>query len=421
MISIYEKIIKNLNVVLFYKETTILLSIDQNFYNSVSNLINICNYIENNEKLEVKQTPDYILLMESITEKKFIIEELENIDLSNVTNELDNMKIIVKNAIKKDIEEISLILRKELIGKLDKKESDEAKTSNIVEDKTIDKETESFNNNPNLGTFEQRNASSINQIANSMIEQQAQSLMFMDMNNGKLYRFTSKPKIIPIIKNILLVLVALLAVILLVSSIISLTFSASGVTKAIPVFAFIDPLNGEPGSMLILNNPDNIFGNIFIYIGIALIAFSVISPLRKTKLNENVRYSIRISTYIMPVIFFLLISSIFQINGNVVFSWESMFNNKDILPASWTSNGITYVPINLDAYDRLLAIFVLTIIAYVIIGIIFLLFVVSHNYKPKDDFEKLNSIRQSYINDIKSGKIDMSDPSMFPPPRRFPF
>ncbi len=422
MISIYEKIIKNLNVVLFYKETTILLSIDQNFYNSVSNLINICNYIENNEKLEVKQTPDYILLMESITEKKFIIEELENIDLSNVTNELDNMKIIVKNAIKKDIEEISLILRKELIDKLDKKESDEAKTSNIVEDKTIDKEKESFNNNPNLGTFEQRNASSINQIANSMIEQQAQSLMFMDMNNGKLYRFTSKPKIIPIIKNILLVLVALLAVILLVSSIISLTFS--GVNGSIPVFAFISPIVNPYKDMLVLNNPNNIFGNIFIYIGMALIAFSVISSLKKSRSNENIRYSMKISTYIMPVIFFLLISSIenFSISGTVVFSWTKIFNNLDKTGITWVwPNGIQCISINLDAYDRLLAIFVLTIIAYVIIGIIFLLFVVSHNYKPKDDFEKLNSIRQSYINDIKSGKIDMSDPSMFPPPRRFPF
>ena len=272
MINIYNKIIKNLNVVLFYKETTILLSIDQNFYNSVSNLINISNYIENSEKIEVKQTSDYILLMETITEKKFIIEELESLDLSKVTSELENMKDIVKTVIKKDIEEISLILKKELINKLDKKENDEAKTSNIQDNQSTNTEKPSFNN-PDSSTFEQRNASSINQIANSMIEQQAQSLMFMDMNNGKLYRFTSKPKIIPIIKYILLVLVALLAVILLVSSIMSLTFSAP---TGIPVFGFKNPLDGSPRSMLILNNPDNIFGNIFIYMGIALIAFSVI-------------------------------------------------------------------------------------------------------------------------------------------------
>ena len=417
MINIYNKIIKNLNVVLFYKETTILLSIDQNFYNSVSNLINISNYIENSEKIEVKQTSDYILLMETITEKKFIIEELESLDLSKVTSELENMKDIVKTVIKKDIEEISLILKKELINKLDKKENDEAKTSNIQDNQSTNTEKPSFNN-PDSSTFEQRNASSINQIANSMIEQQAQSLMFMDMNNGKLYRFTSKPKIIPIIKYILLVLVALLAVILLVSSIMSLTFSAP---TGIPVFGFKNPLDGSPRSMLILNNPDNIFGNIFIYMGIALIAFSVISPLKKNKSNENIRYSMRISTYIMPVIFFLLISSVFTINGNVVFSWDNILKNISNPTTSWTDNKITYTSINIDAYDRLLTIFVLTIIAYIIIGIIFLLFVVSHNYKPKEDFEKLNTIRQNYIDDIKSGKIDMSDPNMFPPPRRFPF
>jgi hypothetical protein len=129
----------------------------------------------------------------------------------------------------------------------------------------------------------------------------------------------------------------------------------------------------------------------------------------------------RISTYIMPVIFFLLISSVFTINGNVVFSWDNILKNISNPTTSWTDNKITYTSINIDAYDRLLTIFVLTIIAYIIIGIIFLLFVVSHNYKPKEDFEKLNTIRQNYIDDIKSGKIDMSDPNMFPPPRRFPF
>lgn len=194
MINIYDKIIKNLNVVLFYRETTILLSIDQNFYDSVSKLINICNYIEMNEKTEVKQTPDYILLMETITEKKLIIEELKSIDLSKTNDELDNMKNIVKNAIKKDIEEISLILKKELIDKLDKKENIDIENSNNQNDQVVNNDETSFNSN---SSFEQRNANSINQIANSMIEQQAQTLMLMDMNNGKLYRYTTKPKIIP--------------------------------------------------------------------------------------------------------------------------------------------------------------------------------------------------------------------------------
>jgi len=416
MIDIYDKIIKNLNVILFYNETTILLRIDQNFYDSVSRLINISNNIEISEKLEAKQTKDYILLMESITEKKFVIEDFFNVDLVLATNELDNIKNIVKKLIKKDIEEISLILKKELIEDLEKKEAIES--DNLKkENHQIKSNNKIPTNNENSASFEQRNASSIHQIANTMIEQQAQALVFMDIRNGKLYRYTSKPKSIPIVKNVLLVLVALLAIILLVTNIVALTFS-SPTGNVLQVFAY-GPLNADIQNWLVLNSR-GWFYNILPFFGVFSIAFSVFSFSKNVKTNDNVKYSMRILTYVLPMIVFVVFT-FFSLSGNVVLNWSKIINNGALSTESAIIKNWTYTSINETSFDRLLIIFVFTIIGYVVCGLIFLLIVVSSNYKPKEDYEKLSTIRQGYVNDIKSGKIDLTDPSMQPPRRRFPF
>ncbi len=290
----------------------------------------------------------------------------------------------------------------------------------------------------------------MDQIAEGMIEQQAQAILWADIVNGKFYKYKTKPTFFVWAKWILFGLWILTAIALIVLQFIPFSVSknylfiygneihsdwiytapSSGGGGSNPsTFAAsstIIQLKGQPISNYVFpiykNNTSNImFAILSLFIPIFIIWYAW-GQVKNNK-NENARFTCK--TFIT---WFLLIY-VFQIiwistkNPNLM-NFAKLSEFKNVTFGNYTEAQIVNdqgIPTNnpvfaLDqhaAYNILMSIWVTQVVYIVLVSLTVLVSIAIIATRPKIDFERRNQRLAQIKEDIKSGNIDQDLSSAF--------
>lgn len=398
--ELYNQTIKELDIIVLANPTINLLKTDTLFQGVVSECVGIVNYFETKYDIANGSTNRYMQAYFTICNKQLTFNDDPKL-YKNVTDLKDKVNYLNTYLINK-------------IGKSfeDLEHSFKANNTNIQTNNNNNQQTEQTS--PEQENYSNHNAHPISDeevlrqngytmrdVADQLINTQASILLQRNIAKGKVFIYTSKPKIIPVIKIITFILFIALMVMTIASYVVLMLdgarklyyypLSSSGTTSTDPVLIS--------------------FTNVFPYIPIIVclfIGFIAFSVIRNMK-NDNAKFFMPWGWLSFFVFFILVITMTSNESQILLFnrlgSFDSIFRkglNIDESTNNWTATALEAI--------RLINIWkVFQYITYGLLGCVVICIVSAAIFNPKRDVERIQQLLQQYATEIRNGEIDTTN------------
>lgn len=380
--ELYDTCLKYLDISFLSSDLKELLTNNSNFKLLIGKMISIIYYYEENKIIEETNYSRLENAYKTITNKEFELSKFDN------ENDFDEIvaffPVLISNSLHKSIEEIE--------NSISQKTVDKKLLTSKEEQKNIE-ENEVNNFDPNsmmnaMGGF--FNASNMNQIADQMMYQAGQVLLNTKIASGEVYKFSTKPKLIPIIKYLISALFILVPILMIAS--IAILGVMSG-----KVEIYLNINNKEEVVQLTLFSWTSILNLIVYLLIVGMITYSLI----KNNKNENFKY--RLNWGSLAIYLFIAWLTIFlQATDSLdpVFHWDNLKNELQ-----------DFISKNPDHYDtKAISLFekyrIIQFVIFGALGTITILVVLGAVFNPKVDNNRMQELLQKYVEDIRSGRVD---------------
>lgn len=394
ILNLYNQSVSYLDLT-FLDETLIeLVKSKEEFRKIITNLLTFIIDCEDNELVKNKNQERLLAAFYALTNKEF--EPNTTITFKTETEleqEINSFNEYLIKTINKNFDEVKLEFQEKHIDEAKKVESEvfavptDTDSENIKNENNDNQNHSSNNSNFNAEEFVQNNKMNFNDMAESMIAASANSLLIMNIRKGSVYQYKSKPKIIPILKWLIVAIICVL---------IGLSIASFALLMvAGPKVAYHPMKDGIVQEDIISYGLQLATPFPFQLLLTTLILVLMIMSMVKNSKNENFKYYMSwgwMLMYILTLVFVWFMVG--GIGSNLLFNYSSFLDDLSIVKSE---SGIAISLI--EAYR---------VIQFTIIGLLGLMIVfliVGCVFNPKKDFERLQLLLQEYINDIKNGSI----------------
>ena len=394
ILNLYNQSVSYLDLT-FLDETLIeLVKSKEEFRKIITNLLTFIIDCEDNELVKNKNQERLLAAFYALTNKEF--EPNTTITFKTETEleqEINSFNEYLIKTINKNFDEVKLEFQEKHIDEAKKVESEvfavptDADSENIKNENNDNQNHSSNNSNFNAEEFVQNNKMNFNDMAESMIAASANSLLIMNIRKGSVYQYKSKPKIIPILKWLIVAIICVLIGLSIASFVLLMV--------AGPKVAYHPKKDGIVQEDIISYGLQLATPFPFQLLLTTLILVLMIMSMVKNSKNENFKYYMSwgwMLMYILTLVFVWFMVG--GIGSNLLFNYSSFLDDLSIVKPE---SGIAISLI--EAYR---------VIQFTIIGLLGLMIVfliVGCVFNPKKDFERLQLLLQEYINDIKNGSI----------------
>ncbi|MDE6472933.1 MAG: hypothetical protein K2K73_00765 [Ureaplasma sp.] len=394
ILNLYNQSVSYLDLT-FLDETLIeLVKSKEEFRKIITNLLTFIIDCEDNELVKNKNQERLLAAFYALTNKEF--EPNTTITFKTETEleqEINSFNEYLIKTINKNFDEVKLEFQEKHIDEAKKVESEvftvptDADSENIKNENNDNQNHSSNNSNFDAEEFVQNNKMNFNDMAESMIAASANSLLIMNIRKGSVYQYKSKPKIIPILKWLIVAIICVLIGLSIASFVLLMV--------AGPKVAYHPKKDGIVQEDIISYGLQLATPFPFQLLLTTLILVLMIMSMVKNSKNENFKYYMSwgwMLMYILTLVFVWFMVG--GIGSNLLFNYSSFLDDLSIVKPE---SGIAISLI--EAYR---------VIQFTIIGLLGLMVVfliVGCVFNPKKDFERLQLLLQEYINDIKNGSI----------------
>lgn len=403
----YDLAVKYVDIVLLAPKTVQLLKTNENFEQIISRAINFVTYYEENYEIPSTNATKFTQAYYSLVNKNVLFDEKFNYaDNDEVLDNINYIGVFVKNITGMDWAALEASLKTNNgVEGVSADASNETKTpkEESVDAQRVDaSEANNWSNQSNSGYSNQNSYNfntnaygnfNPNDIAETIIGQQAAAMLNMNILSGKVYQYKTKPVVIPILKYLLTATFILMTILTIISFAL-LIYTSSRTSLYLPVIGsstFQKATNWAsafPYQMLMF------------ILTTAMLTFSLV----RTNKNDNFKYRF---AWIWPAIYLALLLFITfvqsGVNGSIVFnyneflSWFLPPSNPDVAAAN--QHFLVYIEtfrgIQLALYG-LLALSVVLIVAAALLN-------------PKRDLQRLQELLDQYADDIRYGRVNPDD------------
>lgn len=403
-----EKLLKNPEFNSYLKNNTSLLDATINQISILLFIEKKLNETKKNEKKKKskKSSLENDICFENMNNSKKLFDVLKGIEptviklkdlsfekIEDINDSINYLNIVFKNAFNKDLESFLVVntqVQGETFQDQNTKESVEAEKVNPNEFNNNQQGSNSFNGNAgfqNTSNFgggfggfgpdvspESFKETYLYTIASQRLQQ--------DILSGTFYKFKTKPKSILIIKKILGVLFWLIALV----GVISLIVSWMLVNLKIELKS--TDSNGSPTIYYPFNANSNVFGTLFSILYIFIYSY-IGALLFKDYKNENKKYDFQKLILLIFTIFFVfqLITFIQEIVGS--------FGVIHKLETEYAHLNSTFL---INSYKTFVYIGIVQTVMY---GIIVIFVILAMYYAPKIDSERMNLKIKQYVDEMR--------------------
>ncbi len=404
--QMYEKCLKYLDITFLDSELKSLVNSNENFNSLILKMISIISYYETNKIIEANNLDRLIMAYSTVT-KSNNFEELK----TNFKDELDFEEILgfypilITNILGKSIDDIEKTMKgaddttAPLVESEVVDDTKEQKEEPQVDNNTTGGAGFNFNKNGS-GFFNQHNMS---EIADAFVLQAADGVLRYKVAKGEVYKFVSKPKIIPILKYITATLFMLIAA-LMICSIGILAAVHGRINVSVTVF------HSNPNGSITTSKEAQPYYcldafsimNLLIYL---LIIGMIIYSLVKNNKNENVRFRFNwgwIAFYLGMALIMILMDA--GSKYNPVYHWDQLLAN---------INETTQGPDVQKYINMLLAHRGLQYSIFACMAAILICIILGAIFNPKVDIPRMQELVQQYADDIRNGRLDFDQNNSF--------
>lgn len=389
--KIYKTAIKYLDIAVLSSESIQLIKEDHKFQKAFLDCLGVTNYFETKYEIGNGSTSRYAQAFFAICNQKPNIDDNPSLYSKDKANE-EKVAFLNKYLVEKTKKSFD-DLDNEFKANLNQT-NELNKNNNANENQTTKSDTsnDSSTTHPPMSDEEllRKSGYTLHDVADQLINSQAQVLLQRNIAKGKVFIYKNKPKIILVIKFITLVSFFLLVLLSITSFILLMTQSGKfsinwGLDSNNQ--AVIQPFHFTPFPYI----------QILILLIIGMLIFSII---RNWK-NENSRYFMPWGWISFCIVFLLIIISTSTEIRLFLFNWSS--NMKDNIIES--NNGA-----NIDGVLKIINVWqILQYCTYGLIGLIIVCVVTAVIFNPKRDVERISQLLEQYAREIRDGEIDSSE------------
>lgn len=382
--TLYNQVIKYLDIIVLSKTTIDLLRNDSIFKNIFIECVGIVNFIENEYNLENQHASRYVQAYFAICNEKLTINDDPKLygNVVELQDKVNYLNTYLINKANMDFDELEKTL------KTVNEEPIKVEVVDNVENPTINA-THIGGQRISDEEVLQKSGYTVHDVADQLINTQATILLNKNIASGKVFIYKSKPpiifwiKITAFISFILILLLSIASYAILVSQDkkLNFTYLDSNKNEKEAAFSFV---NFIP------------YIQILLFFMILMISFSLIKNLK----NDNSRYYMPWGWLSLFVVF-LFVITLSSLETRIIF-----FNYNDLWNNLQNTNKT-----NLNANHVWQLIEVWKIIQYCIYGLLSLIvicIVTAAVFNPKKDFERMQELHQQYAEQIRNGEIDTS-------------
>lgn len=392
--ELYNQTIKELDIIVLANPTINLLKTDTLFQGVVSECVGIVNYFETKYDIANGSTNRYMQAYFTICNKQLTFNDDPKL-YKNVTDLKDKVNYLNTYLINK-------------IGKSfeDLEHSFKANNTNIQTNNNNNQQTEQTS--PEQENYSNHNAHPISDeevlrqngytmrdVADQLINTQASILLQRNIAKGKVFIYTSKPKIIPVIKIITFILFIALMVMTIASYVVLMLDGAE------LYYGFTD--TNATGTKYR-------FVTIFPYIPIIVclfIGFMAFSVIRNMK-NDNAKFFMPWG-WLSFFVFFIFVITMTS-NESQIFLFNRLGSFNDVFKhggnvdssGNWTAAALQAIKL-INTWKTL------QFVTYGLLGGVIICIVSAAIFNPKRDVERIQQLLQQYATEIRNGEIDTTN------------
>lgn len=421
----YDLAVKYLDIVLLAPQTVKLLKDDNNFDQIINRAINIVSYYEENYETPTSNETKFKQAYRALTHKEVSPDpDFKYSDANEVLDSINYIGVFIKNITGLTWEELEKSLKGPEADKKEEKEEEKTAKEPKDEDEVVDakrvdnpndyaqqsySQNAGFNFNTSAGSYYGSGAYQ-NDLAETIIAQQATMMLNMNIISGKVYQYKTKPLIIPILKYLMISVFILMSIITIVS--FALLMYVSRHTAL-----YVPNTSVSAGYTAVTSWASAFpFQMIFFLIVTAMALWSIIQTLK----NDNYKYRFSIlwtSIYVGTLLFITFIQS--GVNNEMIFNYNGFLgvfdpsklgdsvansiypNNPQAIEFISGKNGsyIGYIDAIRGLQFTLYALLILSVIIIITAAV----------FNPKKDFERLQMLVQQYADDIRYGRVNPDD------------
>lgn len=409
--SNYDLVSHYLDIVFLAPDTVDLLKTDSSFRKVIQDDINIVSYYENEFEVTDTKATKFIQAYHVITKEHAKINDdyKDYSDDSNVEDMINYTNVYVNNVLGKSINDIAESL---------KAKNSEPQEAEIKDEKVEAKENSDDDGYTNSYSQESdedilnRSGYSMHDVADQLVQQQASILLNKNIATGKVYAFTSKPKLIPIVKWLTVAAMALILAFSIAS--FAILMCTNGKIQ-MPVLTFTPGNEPGTGSWAPTSyQPATLMTPFpFQLLMVLLIVIMVIMSMVRNKKNDNFKYRYSWGWMIFYILMILMVTLIASgVQNSLVFNFDGFkhtisqqvgnITNPNYSDGKWSTNA--QYALNLIQDWR-----ILQFVIYGLIGLTIVCTVTGAVFNPKRDYERLQALLNQYVVEIRNGQVSSDD------------
>ncbi|MGL4950788.1 MAG: hypothetical protein ACRC4M_03080 [Mycoplasma sp.] len=435
--EIYNECVKNVSVLFLYEDTVKLIKSDETLRGIITDSLDIIHTYETLNKSKDSKAEDFEIAFKTITSKSYTSKVIDKNQYEEFEDKLSFLPIYIKNNLKSEWGSIidsfkgNLNLAAVLTNNAQNQSTDKVETveTEKVESTNNTNTNQSFNFNNK--EFVEKNIN-MDQMADQILNQQANMMLLSDIRENKFYQFDSKPSAYIWAKWVYYISIICFGL-ALISWLCIFLFTKQGFFFFGENIPLAPVLKDEFYKSFAPNITSFGVGGYTYWISIIVGGAMLFSGLKKMSTlfmknaNDNMKYSHRsmYTFWIILVLIFTILSPFWASmfsgsgvgNGANYFNWLSIADkyadvSGEIIVNDGSANGVKFVIDNASYIGAMKAI---SSLSYVLIGLVVLVIVtnvIMKSIAPKPDVARIQAQINQYKSDIKSGKVQAPSAGM---------
>lgn len=418
--NLYNKTKLQLNTVFLKPELKNALKNDSTLRRQVFQAINIVHYIESNYQTENQVFGEYSKAITSYEPYKQVIYNFD--DQDNLLDNVNSLRIYLLNTYQTNTEELEGVYGSILFLYQETEVNNDpiSVTEEVVyQTKPIDQEEQTQNteytqsNNNFDGSAFGFNSNIANDFKEMQINAVVNNIFMHKIMNNEVFIYNSKPKVIPILKILYIVMLGLMFIFSIVSFALISVFGKEMHTIA----TVATPSSQQKIVVPIARGAVIPFDLIILLLVISWFIYGMIKGWK----NENVRYHFK---YMVPLVFVIILviiklvsifSGVFSFaTDDILDSFNKIWNGHIEAAKHTTAASAGLKPINPEDIDAtkahyqgiIMGYFATTIVVFVALLVALIVIVSAILFNPKRDFERIKELHEQIRADLLAGKID---------------
>lgn len=429
--DLYSNLVDSLSIIFLHEKTIEFLKKDQIFSKTVAYYLNAIYTYELSVKQKEPKANDFKTAFITITgNKEHKLSKLSKKEIDDLEDNFNFLSVYIKNTFGESWTDIVASFSKSgSVSSISLVEKQQESSTN--QQNTTTNNSQNFNNssqNFNAEEFMRRNNMSMNQIADTVILQQANLLLLRDIKDNKFYQYNSKPSFFVWAKWALFVLWILCAIFLIVSNFIVFALpNSSGLNALILNQGAVDKIiensykidyNIIKDSIITIQGtpPFALFSIIISLFPPVFIIWFAINQIKNNK-NENAKFTCK--TFVTWILLIFLIFNFLPGSSGSLFDRQFDFNfleNTKSIVVSFSSfeatNGnVTYtfstnqqlIANIMIAKSALSISYIISVVLSTIASVAIII------VRPKLDLNRIKLKINEYVEDIKAGRISLDN------------